>query len=447
MQDIITYSVIHTLQMLVFFIYLKEVIGIKRSFRWMILCWGGAEIVNISASRLTASAVINGIVLVLVWALAAMLMCRGSWKKIAVFIIIYYNFNKVAEIVSVSTVTLLNNLETKVVADNNMTSAPVMVLTQMFVLLIIQVVKCFCKRKLSYDVRMQNWLGALGVTIGCLASAFILTVEMIGQGSVLVILVCINFLSYYFYYISAENNRIELEAKMYQKQIAMYQERYENIQDMRKEIHAFGHDMNNHFTVLQNLCKNGIEGQKTRESLIEIEKYLRDIGVNSNYTPYHIDSGNLIIDSMIELKKRDALSKGISMKVDLEIPRDMNYNSMDMITVLGNLLDNAIEACEHLNTETESEILLKIVYHMRHLAISIKNTYDGHMDGTSGIMTDSISWKTTKKDTGIHGIGMKNIMDIIKKYNGILEWNAENGKLKLDMLLYHFDVTDKMIQQ
>lgn len=445
MQDIITYSVIHTLQMLVFFIYLKEVIGIKRSVRWMILCWSGAEIVNISVSRLTASAVINGIVLVLVWVLAAMLMCRSSWKKIAVFIIIYYNFNKVAEIVSVSTVTLLNNFETEVIADHDMISASVMVLTQMFVLLIIQVAKCFCKRNSSYNVSVQSWLGTLGVTIGCLASAFILTVETISRGSILVILVCINFLSYYFYYISAENNRIELKAKMYQKQIAMYQERYESIQDMRKEIHAFGHDMNNHFTVLQNLCQNGIEGQKTRESLIEIEKYLRDIGVNSNYTPRHIDSGNLIIDSMIELKKSDALSKGILMNVDLEIPRDMNYNSMDAITILSNLLDNAIEACGYLNTETKSEIVLKIGYRMKHLVISITNTYDGHMDGTSGIMTDSILWKTTKRDTGIHGIGMKNIMDIVKKYNGILEWNAENGKLKLDILLYHFDVADKMI--
>ena len=68
--------------------------------------------------------------------------------------------------------------------------------------------------------------------------------------------------------------------------------------------------------------------------------------------------------------------------------------------------------------------------------IEIENTYDGEMDGKNGMITDEIPWKTKKKDSREHGIGMQSISNVVKKYNGSIEWKADDKRMKMVILLY-----------
>ena len=74
------------------------------------------------------------------------------------------------------------------------------------------------------------------------------------------------------------------------------------------------------------------------------------------------------------------------MQSHIYIPEDMKVNDADMIIILGNLLDNAIEACEKIKEEAEKRIVLKIRYSMGNLFIQIKNTYNGHLNGKEGCL-------------------------------------------------------------
>lgn len=173
--------------------------------------------------------------------------------------------------------------------------------------------------------------------------------------------------------------------------------------------------------------------------LTEIDKYIDNLGINYNKTGYDTDSGNMMVDFAVDMKKNYALTKGIPMEVELHIPKDMQYSSMDLVIFLSNLLDNAIEACERMEEKEKAKIILKMQYQMSNLVVLIKNTYDGHLDGKTSNEKEYAMLPTSKADKGAHGIGMKNVMDIVEKYNGTIHWKAEQGWFTINALLYKMD--------
>ncbi|MBO5277988.1 MAG: GHKL domain-containing protein [Lachnospiraceae bacterium] len=324
-------------------------------------------------------------------------------------------------------------------------SCLVLILSQMLAVAVIQIIFYSWKRWENHDAVWKNRVGFFCVCAGCFVGMLLMDVSFlnlnelsVGQIIVLGLLTVLNFLGYIFYFISAEKSRLETESRVYQKQAVLYQEWYEGFQKTRKETLAFRHDMNNHFGVLKHLCKNG-EDKESGGVLTEIGKYIDSMGTNYNRTGCDTDSGNLMMDFAVDMKKNYAQSRGIPMEVELNIPKEMNYNSMDLVIFLSNLLDNAIEACERMEQKEKAKIVLKLQYKMSNLVVLIKNTYDGQLDGQSSDLQEYAMLETSKDDKAAHGIGMKNVMDIVEKYHGAIRWKAEQGWFTVNALLYEFE--------
>ena len=291
---------------------------------------------------------------------------------------------------------------------------------------------------------MHNWLGIFGVSLSCFVVMLIVSLDMYDRNKftlskllVMCILIGLNFLSYYFYSVSAEKEKMALETRIYQEQISVYQEWYEDIQQVRREMKAFRHDMKNHFNVLKNMCAKGSDAQEAQYCLQEINKYISEFDVSFREDFAETDSGNLVIDSIINAKRSLAAAKGIKMTLSLTVPRHMDCNGTDVVILLANLLDNAIEACEAVKN-TEKEITFSIDYVSCNLIICICNTYNGNLDGQSGSSSDRMLLPTTKSDSERHGIGMQNVLSVVDKYRGNMEWKAESGWFQVDLLLYKF---------
>lgn len=309
---------------------------------------------------------------------------------------------------------------------------------QMIAFTFFQVIIYCCKSKKKYELSVKNWLCILFISEVCFISGLILIVNInkknkffIGEVITFVALFIINFLSYYFCLVLSEKRKMEIE-------LAAYKERYQNILQTREEIESLRHDINNHFSILNGLCQEGQKGKKPQECMNEIEKYLKKIGTAYYKVFHNISSENLVVDSLIKMKTEYAASKGIGIETKLYIPSDMNYDSLDLMILLGNLLDNAIEACERMKIETETKIVLKIGYKMTHLIIHIENPYNGR-DKQSGNSEESVMPQTIKENKKIHGIGMKNIKKVVEKYHGIIKWRSEQGMFFMDVLLFGFD--------
>jgi signal transduction histidine kinase len=445
MENEILYLIVSVIQMFVFIIYLKEFLGYKHSVYWMMACWLVLEAVNTIVTSNTTSYVLNTLIYLFMLFATAFIMCNGSWKQKILFIFVYHGIITLLESLLISVVMLIGTYTATTILENTYIKSFLLILTQIIGLVLIQIVYYFWKRKATTKIEFRNWLGTILVSISCLAAMLFLATDMmhdshtsVSQTMVFLFLVCMEFLNYYFYRVSVELNRAETEKRVYQNQISMYEKQYTGNRHMRQEIRSFQHDMQNHLNALSGICHNGTIIKTSADRLEEIEKYLNKIAGIGTDAGYTVDSGNLILDSVIDMKKSYAATKNISMEEVLFIPEAMDYDGMDMVVLLGNLLDNAIEACDRLDENQQRKIVVEIQYRMENLILLVKNSYNGNRDGQCGVFTDENMWHTSKTDSTEHGIGMQNMVKIVNKYNGTMEWNAENKMITIDVLLYAF---------
>ena len=128
-------------------------------------------------------------------------------------------------------------------------------------------------------------------------------------------------------------------------------------------------------------------------------------------------------DAILNSKLSIAAAKNIKVKAEARIPVSLTVSELDLCIVIGNLLDNAIEACASL---PEEDRLIRIYMEMKgnYLYFSLINTAEGRKKH---------SFKTTKGDG--HGFGLARVDAIVKKYGGYLTRASEDGAFSTEVLL------------
>ena len=106
----------------------------------------------------------------------------------------------------------------------------------------------------------------------------------------------------------------------------------------------------------------------------------------------------------------------------------MLYESTDLSIILGNLLDNAIEATEKL--EVEKDIFVSLMYRKEKLLIKVRNPYTGDLkkDRAGNYISE-------KKDRENHGIGLKSVRKVVEKYEGVMEIHTENQIFEICVII------------
>ena len=224
------------------------------------------------------------------------------------------------------------------------------------------------------------------------------------------------FKLYVMYQEQSEMRRLKQE---YANQLIMYDKHLSEKQMVIDEVRRVKHDMKNNMIYLQNLLKANPE---------EAEKYLEKfIGKTTKKTDEFSKSGNFSIDSMLNYKNMIAKSKGLSLILEEQIPINLPYENSDLCVILGNLLDNAIEATE--NSENK-EIDVRIVYAKNKLKITVKNYYTGKIKKDTGG-----NFISTKSDTKNHGIGLQSVTRIVEAYGGVMEVLTERSVFQVNILM------------
>lgn len=125
------------------------------------------------------------------------------------------------------------------------------------------------------------------------------------------------------------------------------------------------------------------------------------------------NSGNIVIDSLIGYWYVAAKKAGIEFSVNLNIPMEMPFRGADICLILGNLLENAVEATQR--AEGEKYIRLHMKYDKNNLLLFVENNYKGVL-----IKTKDKRLKSTKTDAGNHGVGIPSVYRIAVKYHGVV---------------------------
>ena len=176
-----------------------------------------------------------------------------------------------------------------------------------------------------------------------------------------------------------------------------------------KDLRRFKHDSNNLMIILKALISDGNYEKALR--------YMNHVQLIWDKTNNNFNTGNFICDALLASKSRDASSCDTQIIVDGTIPSNL-IDDVDLCILFSNLLDNAIEACAHISGSKTIHINFK--NHNETWILTIDNPVEKNVD----IINNTIP--TSKEEKDQHGLGLQNINQIVKKYNGTINMTCKN---------------------
>ena len=229
----------------------------------------------------------------------------------------------------------------------------------------------------------------------------------------------INISVFYLYNVLIENYIHLRDNDIYKQQTYAYQNQLEVIMESGNRVRALRHDMKNHILALQVLVQRN-EAEETNKYLDSMKNFM------TNPEEY-VKTGNDTVDSLLNYKIQKANEVLNVVETKISIPEQLRLRSFDLNVLLGNLLDNAIDAS--MQTE-EKKLNITIKLDKGVLFLYICNSCQRIADGRSGFL------ETTKEDKTNHGIGLKNVRQIVEKYHGDLAFQYENNFMETDVMMY-----------
>lgn len=219
-------------------------------------------------------------------------------------------------------------------------------------------------------------------------------------------------------------SKISFREKRIDRRIAAYQSdliatHYAEVENMYRQTRGWRHDYRNHIQVLKSYLAMG--------DIEAASHYLDALDADLNTVDLAMKTGNKMTDIILNSKISVARSKNIQVVADAHVPVELSTAEIDLCIIIGNLFDNAIEACMALPKE---ERMIRVYMEMKNTLLYIS-------------FTNSTALKKQKKVNGRffsskgegHGYGLVRIDTIIDRYQGYISRNSEDGAFTTEVLL------------
>ena len=215
--------------------------------------------------------------------------------------------------------------------------------------------------------------------------------------------------------IISSNSRLKKQNADFEKQIEAQAEHYRHLAEANAEVRRFRHDFKNLRFALVKLLS---EGKKT-EALAVMQEFGETLDSGKRFVML-FDTGNGIADALLTDKLHRAKQSNALISFEGAIPNSALLPT-DLCVLLGNTIDNAIEACEKLPEEFERNIAVECNCSSGFLFLTIRNPIHKPVDIVDNRVT------TTKKDNALHGFGISSLHKVAKKYDGTVKLDAKGG--------------------
>lgn len=191
------------------------------------------------------------------------------------------------------------------------------------------------------------------------------------------------------------------------------------LEKYQKDIRRISHDIKNHKIILYNLIKNN-DNEKALT-------YLQSFGTGFDDSSYEILTNHKILNALFLKKKEICKNNNINFNLEIDIPQTISISDFDICIIVGNLIDNAIEACNKLENNAYINVKSKIANN--NFIFEIKNNFDGLIN------YDKNKILTSKNDILNHGLGISNIKTTIEKYFGTYDFSNDNNEFVVFIMI------------
>lgn len=213
--------------------------------------------------------------------------------------------------------------------------------------------------------------------------------------------------------------------KLIDKRIANYQNdllnrQYNEVEDIYKKMRAWRHDYHNHIQTM----KAYLELSRFED----MERYLNDLDKDLTTIDTVLKTGNIMVDAILNTKLSLAMNQGIKINAKAKVPQNLMVSDIDLSVIIGNLMDNAMEAAALFKNPEDRFIRVYIREMKKQLYISITNSAGGHAKKSG------FEYLSTKLETN-HGFGLKRVDSLVAKYHGFINRQSEEGVFSTEIML------------
>lgn len=219
---------------------------------------------------------------------------------------------------------------------------------------------------------------------------------------------------------TSKNVLLKVEYQVIENQVEFQRENYKVLNEAIQNIYALRHDTRHHISFIKTM----IEGKNYDKAL----EYIQQFNQHEIDTTIPILCENFTADSIIKYCMSIALKKDIEFKTKLIIPEEININSIDLCVVLGNCLENAIDACDRITDSRKKYIYFQSQILGSHIVFKVTNSFNGE------ILSDNNGLMSTKEKRG-HGIGLVNVQKTVDKYKGSLDYKFSKDEFNVDIVM------------
>lgn len=198
----------------------------------------------------------------------------------------------------------------------------------------------------------------------------------------------------------------------------------QNYEELRLSVESqrqMVHDLKHHFLILQEYEASG-KYEKLHEYLIKMNQSMAALDEK-------IWTGHRVLDFILNQKKKQAEESGVAFQVCVAALLNVPLSDGDISVLFGNLLDNAIEACERMQGG-KRWILFRLRKQYQSVFVEISNSIEEKPKIRNGVLL------TSKKDKRLHGYGLKSVNNIVERYNGVFSYSIKEQVFKVNLSFY-----------
>lgn len=327
-------------------------------------------------------------------------------------------------------IAIVSEKSMEIMSDNPMLYFQGMFVSQMVSFIIVKIIG-LSKRQFKY-LPIKVWLQIMIIPFTSMISVYAVVEVAYKMNNlrssmyVILIAVCLvvaNLFTFHLFEKELKNRDDKLRYSFLERQLEDEKEYYKMLHENQIQIQKTSHDMKN---TLISILGNISEG-KTESAIKKINEMLD----NTNQSSQTVYTGQVTVDTMINIKKKSMDINDICFKPICFMSKECNFDEIGFCIVLGNALDNAIEACKKVD-KGNRYILLKIIEDESLLSCYLENSSNGVMPKENE--------KTTKMNKSIHGFGLDNMKMIINNNGGAINTSCNENKF---VLLFSFVKNNK----
>jgi len=211
---------------------------------------------------------------------------------------------------------------------------------------------------------------------------------------------------------SYEEAATEYQNKILDKQV-------EEVQNIYLTMRSWRHDYHNHLQKLK--------AHIMMDQIKEANQYLNELEIDLDNVNQLVESGNINLDAILNSKLSLAIKNNIDINYQAKVPETLTISDIDLCVLIGNLIDNAVEACEKIENNSSKFIRVYIGIFKKQLYISVTNS-------TNEVIR-KLDEEYISSKRGNHGHGLKRINNIVNKYDGYINRQNEPAVFVTEALL------------